>query len=379
MSKPHGSEPGITITMAPGWQVDDHGRLYKGTEVNDVPEAMLMVWSFPHGTRFHVWGDPCRWESTQPRTPATSVDEFAAALAAQKSRGASTPTNVMIDGYAGKSITLLVPDDVVFDDCDGQGFQTYGTDVDPGARSQQGPGQLDQLWLVNVDGSIVVMDAMYRRDTPPDWVAEMRTMVQSITFAPPPTAGSLDHVLADSAKGGVGITVTVPATGWNGDPGGWTMEWGPNGFDAPDGAGIIAYVVDKEFYVYGDPCHWRSTRPSTPATTLGEVVTALQGQASRAPTSPEDIVSVDGYSGKKMTLHVPDDGRFSACDEGNFATFGVPVEEPALYAQGPGEIDEIWITDVNGKIALLEGGYFPGTPQSAVDELHSILSSAVFN
>jgi len=379
MSTPHGSEPGITIALAPGWNVDDHGRLWTGTEVNEVPEAMLMVWSFPHGTRFHVWGDPCRWESTQPKVPAASVDEFATALAAQKSRGLSTPINVMIDGYAGKSIVLEVPDDAVFDDCEGQGFQTYGTDADPGARSQQGPGQRDQLWLMDVDGSTVVIDAMYRGDTPTDLVAEMRTMAQSITFAPPPTAGSSDHVLADSAKGGVGITVMVPASGWTGDPGGWTMEWGTNGFDPPDGAGIIAYVVDREFYVYGDPCHWKSTRPDKPATTVDELVTALEGQASRTSGAPENFVTVDGYSGQKITMHVPSDTPLSACDEGSFATFGVPSEEPALYAQGPAEIDEIWIVDVNGKIGVLEGGYFQGTPQTAVDQLHAILSSATFD
>ena len=48
-------------------------------------------------------------------------------------------------------------------------------------------------------------------------------------------------------------------------------------------------------------------------------------------------------------------------------------------AQGRGEIDEIWIVDVNGRIALLEGGYYPDTPRHAIDELHSILSSATFD
>ncbi len=149
------------------------------------------------------------------------------------------------------------------------------------------------------------------------------------------------------------------------------MEWGPDGFDPPAGAGIIAFVVDEEFYVYGDPCDWQSTRPDTPATTVDEIVAALANQASSNPSAPEEITTVDGYAGKKITLHVPDDVVFSACDEGTFASFGVAGEEPALWAQGPGEIDEMWIVDVNGRIALLEGGYYAGTPQTAVDDLHS--------
>jgi len=157
--------------------------------------------------------------------------------------------------------------------------------------------------------------------------------------------------------------------GWNGPQG---------GFDPPAGAGIIAFTVDKKFYVYGDPCEWRSTRPDAPATTVDELVAALANQASRHPSAPEEI-TVDGYSGKKITLHVADDARIRECDGGHFSTLGVAGEHPALWAQGSGEIDEIWIVDVNGRIVLLEGGYYAHTPQHAVDELHAILRSATFD
>ena len=197
------------------------------------------------------------------------------------------------------------------------------------------------------------------------------------TAKPSPSGGGRTHVLSDASEGAIGITVTVPAPGWSGEPGGWGMEWGPEGFDPPDGAGIIAFTVDKEFYVYGDPCSWSSTRPDTPATTVDELVAALANQRSRNPSAPEEI-TVGGYSGKKITLHVADDARFMDCDEGTFSTLGVAGEDPALWAQGRGEIDEIWIVDVNGRIALLEGGYYANTPQHAVDELHAILSSATF-
>lgn len=195
------------------------------------------------------------------------------------------------------------------------------------------------------------------------------------TASPSPST----HILSDASDGAIGITVTVPAGGWwSGPPGQWALEWLPAGFDPPSGAGIIAFVVDKKFYVYGDPCDWRSTRPEAPATTVDELVAALASQASRNPSASEEI-TVGGYSGKKITLHVPDDARFRDCDEGAFSTLGVAGEDPALYAQGRGEIDEIWIVDVNGRIALLEGGYYANTPEHVVDELHGILSSATFD
>jgi hypothetical protein len=163
------------------------------------------------------------------------------------------------------------------------------------------------------------------------------------------------------------------------------MEWGLDGFDAPSGAGIIAFPgVNKKYFVYGDPCAWRSTKPDAPATTVDELVAALASQASRDASKPEKI-SVGGYSGKRITLHIPDDAvvhgedRFIGCDSDSFATLGVAGENPALGVQGRGEIDEIWILDVNGRIVLLDGGYYPDTPQDTVDELHDILRSATFD
>ena len=46
----------------------------------------------------------------------------------------------------------------------------------------QGPGQIDDFWFVNVDGSIVEIRAMYRSDTPAELLEEMRTLVESATF-----------------------------------------------------------------------------------------------------------------------------------------------------------------------------------------------------
>jgi hypothetical protein len=188
------------------------------------------------------------------------------------------------------------------------------------------------------------------------------------------SGGDRTHVLSDSSDGGVGITVTLPASGWSGEPGGWALESGPNGFDPPDGAGIISFTVDEKFYVYGDPCKWSSTRPNIPATTVDELVAALTDQRSRNPSAPEQI-TVGGYPGKKITLHVQGDAEFSDCHDGTFATFGVAGEHPALWPQGAGQIDEIWIVDVNGRIALLDAGYYADTPQLTVDELHAILDS----
>lgn len=179
--------PLITVTIpASGWTFDPRfSVLEKGEEVANLPEAAILLWGFPPGTAFYVYGDPCRATSTTPDTPVTSIDAIAAGLAAQASRDASEPVDVTVGGHAGKSITLHVPDDASPDECEGGEFASYGTEEDAFARTHQGPGQIDELWIVDVDGAFVIIDAMYRPDTPAELVEEMRAIAESATFPSP--------------------------------------------------------------------------------------------------------------------------------------------------------------------------------------------------
>jgi hypothetical protein len=177
----------ITVTIpAGGWTYNsDLPAFGKGEEVANLPEAAILLWSFPAGTEFYVYGDPCRLESTRPDSPVITSDEIATALAAQASRDASAPVDVVVGGHAGKSIILHVPDDAAPDACEGGEFASYGIPGDDPTRFHQGPGQIDEFWILDVDGAIVIFDAMYRPDTPPDLVEEMRSIAESATFDTP--------------------------------------------------------------------------------------------------------------------------------------------------------------------------------------------------
>jgi hypothetical protein len=203
--------------------------------------------------------------------------------------------------------------------------------------------------------------------------------------------GSL--LLWDGTPAGVSITVTISGDGWWGTPGlGWFTN---NNEPHPPGTGMIVYGSVEEYYVYVDPCHWRTTMPETPATTVDEVVAALKGQTSGTEddhelfgawaTEPTDI-SVDGYSGKSITLHAP--GVFSHdCDLDQHAYFATEDDSPARYLVrgGPevvgmqGQNDEMWIVDVDGAVVVLDMGYEPSTPPAVVDELRGILESTTFD
>lgn len=196
------------------------------------------------------------------------------------------------------------------------------------------------------------------------------------------------HILWDDTQGGatpelgMRISVTIPAAGWFGDAEGGILV--KNDDDAaPDGAGLLVFAKTNDIlvgmgdlYVYGDPCHWASTKPATPVTTVDEAIAALAAQPSREASAPVDV-SYQGYAGKYITLHVPDDAVFGDCDEGQFRTL-VEGEDSVRFHQDPGQFDLLTVLDVKGELVIFVVAYYEGTPESVLDELAAIVESARF-
>jgi hypothetical protein len=174
-----------TVTIpAPDWYGEPGGGILIKNDNADAPDGAGMITFFGD---LYVYGDPCEWSTTRPDEPATTVDELVAALSAQASRDASEPVDVTVDGHAGKAITLHVPDDAVFIECDRGTFGSWGV---PGAdpapyRYHQDPGQIDNVWVVDVDGTLAVIDWAHYAGTPTEHVEELRAIVESITFEAP--------------------------------------------------------------------------------------------------------------------------------------------------------------------------------------------------
>lgn len=131
----------------------------------------------------NVYDDPCHRSGT-PLDPAvaSSVESLVAALANQRGLHASTPTDIEVDGYTGRYLERTVPAGTKLTDCDEHEFRTW-LDTDGGARYIL-PGQLDLLWIVDVDGVPLVIDVAIRS---PKWAhvrAELIQIVESIRIDP---------------------------------------------------------------------------------------------------------------------------------------------------------------------------------------------------
>ena len=196
----------------------------------------------------------------------------------------------------------------------------------------------------------------------------------------PSAAADLDGPFILGLDPELPITVTIAAPGWSAIDEVFPAKNG--NMSPPDGAAVLGPWHGFDLYIPADPCGWRSTWPTAPATTLDEIVAALESQASRDASEPMDV-SVDGHPGKSITLHVPDDvafvaGEFSDCDEGKFCTFGDATDCQMWHVQAPGAIDEVWIVDLDGEMVAVTGAYYPETPAEDVAELQAILGSMTF-
>lgn len=102
-------------------------------------------------------------------------------------------------GYAGECLEWSVPSDIQssafsqFPACDNDGNGNHNFNswvgVDGGYRYEEVPGQVDQLWLLDVNGRRLVVDATYDPNTSLSQRAALEQIVDSLQFVPRP-AGS---------------------------------------------------------------------------------------------------------------------------------------------------------------------------------------------
>jgi len=123
-----------------------------------------------------VYTHPCEaGASAAPVGP--TVQDLADALAAQPMRSGTDPVPVTVGGHDGLYVELSVPD-IDLSACPGGYFNSW-----PG-RYQQVPGQVDMLWVLDVDGQRLVLDASYAAGVEGQQLAELKDMVTTATFSP---------------------------------------------------------------------------------------------------------------------------------------------------------------------------------------------------
>ena len=170
----------LTVTIpGPGWNGEVGGGILLKND-RQPPDGSGMIIFVRR--EYIVYGDACNWRTTVPDSPATTVDEFVAALSSQGSRDASEPVDITLGGYAGKSITLRVPDDVDFAECDPGYGGSWDCGDEPCGYHTGAPTEIDTVYILDVDGRIVAWLTNYHAGTSAEDVAELEAIVQSASF-----------------------------------------------------------------------------------------------------------------------------------------------------------------------------------------------------
>ena len=176
-----GTYPGYSVKAPAGWSSNGAFVL--------IGDIGLSVWD-----AIQVPTDPCLWQSTMT-TPGPTVDDLVQALLAQKTRNPTAPRDVTLAGHTGTYLEWSIPEDAVvtgdadFEGCDdpGNGHHDFISWLGIGGseRYHQAAGQVDRLWVLDVNGQRLVVDATYTPKTPEARRAELDQIAQSIRFDEP--------------------------------------------------------------------------------------------------------------------------------------------------------------------------------------------------
>jgi hypothetical protein len=172
--------PSYSVQVPAGWSAS--GEVVTRTP----PKVMgLSVWD-----AIQVPTDPCRWSSTMT-TPGPTVDDLVKALVAQRTRNASAPVQATLAGYKGVYLEWSVPPDMVDgENCDkwpDNGYRDFVSFLGVGGseRYEQLANQIDRLWVLDVNGHRLVVDATYSADATAAQKTELGQVAGSLRFDEP--------------------------------------------------------------------------------------------------------------------------------------------------------------------------------------------------
>jgi hypothetical protein len=132
------------------------------------------------GCRDHLAADP-------PVGP--TVEDLATALSElEPFRVTSPPRDVTVYGYRGKHLELTVPD-VAFDRCDAGDLRSWIAPMDTAEERDAfygytGPGYREEFWILDVDGTRLMIAAERSPGSPSEDLDELRTILRSIRIEP---------------------------------------------------------------------------------------------------------------------------------------------------------------------------------------------------
>lgn len=128
-----------------------------------------------------VYVDPCRWDrlgAIRPRVGST-VDDLVVALQRVPHAHATKPVDATLGGVAGRYLELTIDPHQDFRTCDGGAFHIW-IDSRGNSRYYQGPGQVEQFWVLDAHAVRLVVEASFFPEASSESRADLRGILDSI-------------------------------------------------------------------------------------------------------------------------------------------------------------------------------------------------------
>lgn len=125
-----------------------------------------------------LYSDPCHSTAPPDIPVGPTVDDFASALADHPTLDVTTPVDVTLAGYSGKYLDIQLPADRSACTPDGQ-FWPF----EPGVYAQ-GPSHRWHLYILDVEGTRVVIQVMDYATMSAEDLAKLQAVVDSIKIEP---------------------------------------------------------------------------------------------------------------------------------------------------------------------------------------------------
>jgi hypothetical protein len=165
--------PRVLVNLGSGWQSDGGWSIGKG-------EGQLVTFSRPD----RVFLDACHPGNGYHAGPLTTLDGLVTALSEQGGWvDVTTPSDISIDGYAGKAFQRKTPAD--FSACTTGGFYPDFPSWENGSGvslgwSFYGPGDSESVLVLDLDGTIVIVETRANAGQPAEAHAELAALLDSI-------------------------------------------------------------------------------------------------------------------------------------------------------------------------------------------------------
>ena len=163
----------FTLDMPTGWTAHDGFRIY-----TQAGQAAFIFWS---DAPTNVYADPCAQQPLDPPAGDTPTELADAVSSIPGTDLVSGPSVVTVGGHPAMLVTIQVREDI---DCAPDAFFLWYRESGGAAdgRWPDARGDTINVWIIDVDGTLVWIDGSWGVNTTPALHEEMRQIVDSVQF-----------------------------------------------------------------------------------------------------------------------------------------------------------------------------------------------------